>query len=570
MRYRAFILLLVLSNLQCLAQNVKLSSKDEKRLVEAKALLLTDKNKANLLLSELSVKYPENCRVLSRLSVSEEDPNKLSVIIEKLETTLLVSETDQPQECYDQLGSIFTNNNQQYKLEALINKRPELAHLKIEKPSSNSNSASPIVNPNSSKKLTGNVTHITTSSREEYKTVLNRGKSEISRFQPDQNGESKTTFIGQNIQYAYPNVKGDKMILVGCGNNGCRLYTSQKTTDWSEPKIVSGTDEFEWIGSAIWTSESNIAFVALKNGSATFEDIYEGTVNSANELTKSKRAKYSTPNRDIAISSYDGKLMISSDYQNEDFDLFAVSNNQLNRLGSDINTSSNEIFLGSISRTQLYVSRKSENKYSTFTYDLLAPQEEAPMITIIDSSIDQSVLFVEARNPGTNEVLWKNEVNGSIQFDYANAQGLTLLLKKDNHLFQSLTLDDSHIGSSIGITLEPIKKNSKLIIDNVEFAKNSYELTKSSLPTIDQLVEFLKEQESISIEISGHTDDVGRASYNKRLSEQRAESVAKMVISKGINKSRIKFKGYGSEQPLVKNDSDKNRAKNRRVEMKVL
>jgi hypothetical protein len=79
-----------------------------------------------------------------------------------------------------------------------------------------------------------------------------------------------------------------------------------------------------------------------------------------------------------------------------------------------------------------------------------------------------------------------------------------------------------------------------------------------------------KMNSDIKIELSAHTDDVGADAYNFKLSDQRAAAVAEYLIAKGIAKSRIISKGYGKTQPLVPNTSDENRAKNRRVELKVI
>ena len=75
---------------------------------------------------------------------------------------------------------------------------------------------------------------------------------------------------------------------------------------------------------------------------------------------------------------------------------------------------------------------------------------------------------------------------------------------------------------------------------------------------------------TIHIEISGHTDNSGNEANNLRLSGARAKSVADYLIGKGINKERIKIKGYGSSQPIAENKSEEGRAKNRRVEFKIL
>ncbi|MEI6854382.1 MAG: OmpA family protein, partial [Bacteroidota bacterium] len=72
------------------------------------------------------------------------------------------------------------------------------------------------------------------------------------------------------------------------------------------------------------------------------------------------------------------------------------------------------------------------------------------------------------------------------------------------------------------------------------------------------------------IEISGHTDNVGKENDNQLLSEARAKAVMDYFVRKGINPTRLTYKGYGSTQPIAPNTTDEGRAKNRRVEMKVI
>ncbi len=84
------------------------------------------------------------------------------------------------------------------------------------------------------------------------------------------------------------------------------------------------------------------------------------------------------------------------------------------------------------------------------------------------------------------------------------------------------------------------------------------------------LVEFLKRNPELKVELAGHTDDVGSASYNQKLSADRAESVRKALIDHGIDETRLTAKGYGANKPLCPNDSDEHRALNRRTEMIII
>ncbi len=137
----------------------------------------------------------------------------------------------------------------------------------------------------------------------------------------------------------------------------------------------------------------------------------------------------------------------------------------------------------------------------------------------------------------------------------------------------SITSDETiNLDGSVTIHAE-IKKMAegvKMELQNINFETNSSTLNPSSYEQLDMLVDNLKMNSDIKIELSAHTDDVGADAYNFKLSDQRAAAVAEYLIAKGIAKSRIISKGYGKTQPLVPNTSDENRAKNRRVELKVI
>ena len=74
----------------------------------------------------------------------------------------------------------------------------------------------------------------------------------------------------------------------------------------------------------------------------------------------------------------------------------------------------------------------------------------------------------------------------------------------------------------------------------------------------------------MTIEIGGHTDGKGSEAYNQRLSENRAKAVVDYLVSKGVDAKRLKYKGYGKTMPVDTNDTEEGRAKNRRVEFKIL
>lgn len=112
--------------------------------------------------------------------------------------------------------------------------------------------------------------------------------------------------------------------------------------------------------------------------------------------------------------------------------------------------------------------------------------------------------------------------------------------------------------------------NARIEIPNVNFETNSYIVDMASYENLNRVVKLLKENPDISIELSAHTDDIGSDLHNNTLSQRRASTVSQYILNKGIDKKRVISKGYGKTQPLVPNTSDENRAKNRRVEIKIL
>lgn len=109
-----------------------------------------------------------------------------------------------------------------------------------------------------------------------------------------------------------------------------------------------------------------------------------------------------------------------------------------------------------------------------------------------------------------------------------------------------------------------------LLLQYVNYETGSATLTANSRYELDNLVTALNAYPSLVIEVAGHTDDTGDAASNLVLSAARAASVVKYLTDRGISESRLRPRGYGDTRPLVPNDSEENRAKNRRTEFSIL
>jgi len=125
----------------------------------------------------------------------------------------------------------------------------------------------------------------------------------------------------------------------------------------------------------------------------------------------------------------------------------------------------------------------------------------------------------------------------------------------------------SRVQMSVEIKIETPKT---FILENVFFDTGKASLKKESFHALNNLYEALKHKETLAIEIAGHTDNIGGEAYNLKLSEDRAQAVRQFLISKGIAAHRITAVGYGFSKPLADNDTEENRALNRRTEVKVL
>lgn len=151
---------------------------------------------------------------------------------------------------------------------------------------------------------------------------------------------------------------------------------------------------------------------------------------------------------------------------------------------------------------------------------------------------------------------------------------------KDGFLNNDVSISTMGIKESVnlkrGMGLSPVMDGS-FVIENIEYEFNSYNLTPAAKQSIDEsLMKVLLENPDLKIEIGSHTDNIGSDDYNRKLSQQRAESVVKYLTSNGIDSKRLVAKGYGESKPLVPNenkdgsDNEANRQRNRRTEFKII
>jgi outer membrane protein OmpA-like peptidoglycan-associated protein/tetratricopeptide (TPR) repeat protein len=162
--------------------------------------------------------------------------------------------------------------------------------------------------------------------------------------------------------------------------------------------------------------------------------------------------------------------------------------------------------------------------------------------------------------------------NYKVKIPAPKAYGVEIIAK--NYLLYLDAIDLSkESGDDIIIRnfmLERVEVGAKVILKNIFFEFGKSTLKPESYAELNNVIKLLQNNETLRIEISGHTDNIGTYKYNKKLSEDRAKAVVDYLIKKGITPDRLTYKGYAYDQPVAPNTTDEGRAKNRRVEFKVL
>lgn len=114
------------------------------------------------------------------------------------------------------------------------------------------------------------------------------------------------------------------------------------------------------------------------------------------------------------------------------------------------------------------------------------------------------------------------------------------------------------------------RKGSTIVLDHLIFEQGKAVINPKSFPSLDEVVALMKDNTKLVIQLEGHTDNQGGAGKNMELSQDRVDNVKKYLISKGVDKDRVKTKAFGGTQPLQDANTPEARVKNRRVEMRVL
>ena len=259
-------------------------------------------------------------------------------------------------------------------------------------------------------------------------------------------------------------------------------------------------------------------------------------------------------------------------------------------MGPDINSKLDDLFFNIPASSEFaYYSRGiTEDNTDIFRVKLPVFNSPEPVIIVkgilIDSKtgkpIGAKIIYERLSDGKEVGIVYSNPETGEYEIHLPTGHIYGVRAEAEGHISSSQNLDLRNIakGSTVqhkDITLDlieiaRIEPDATITLNNIFFAFNKATLKPESFPELDRIVDLMKKEKAMTVEISGHTDSTGPDDYNMWLSEWRANAVAKYLTQKSIKKNRVAVTFFGETKPTVSNDTKTGRDKNRRVEFKII
>ena len=422
--------------------------------------------------------------------------------------------------------------------------------------------------------------------------LFDKGKALPSPFNSGLNeGGASLTIDNKQMYLTICNVKG--------GMGSCDLWTTQYKNDrWQMMQnLGSSVNDSMWQSQASVSSDGKtIYFSSDRPGGFGGKDIYKivkdekgyfgEPINLGEKINTAKDEKspfIHVDNKTLYFCS-NGQLTIGG------FDIYYArldsSNNwkKPENIGSPINSANDDLgfFVSTDGKKGYFASNKMAGAggwdiYSFELYETARPQKVLFMKGKVQDEKGQTIqdAKMQLKDLQTNESIdIAVDSNGEYVFARAMDHDQMVLVSKEGYFYNSQTIkanDANFEGvSKKNYDIEEIQTGKSYKIKNLIFANNSSELNEDAKFELMNLVNFLNTSADIRIEIAGHTDNVGNDQANLELSQNRAKAVYQFLIEKGIDATRLRFKGYGETKPKADNNTESGRSINRRTEITIL
>lgn len=397
---------------------------------------------------------------------------------------------------------------------------------------------------------------------------------------------------------------GQWLIFTGCnfaeGFGSCDLYISfLEPGGWSTPENLGAGINTEFWESApsLSPDKRDLYFASNRPGGYGGSDLYV-----CHRLSSGKWSEPQNMGPTINTIGDEGAPFIHADNQSLYFtsnghqgyggsDLFVARKGPDDKwltpenLGYPINTIENEgsLVIAADGKTAYYSSDRADSRgeLDLYTFELRSDVRPARTLWIKGKVFDKKTMKGLPSSVVLTDLSSKR-ITSNVQTDETGNYLITLPIGKDyafnvnrkGYLFfsENFSLSQKEPDSTynIDIPLQPIEANATTVLKNVFFDINKYDLKPESQVELDEIIQLLKDNPAVTIQISGHTDNVGKPADNMLLSENRAKSVIIYLRSKGIDIKRLSFKGWGDTKPVADNKTEEGRARNRRTELQVI
>lgn len=249
----------------------------------------------------------------------------------------------------------------------------------------------------------------------------------------------------------------------------------------------------------------------------------------------------------------------------EDFYPLLLNNNSISLL-IDESTGAGDGF--AIDFIRLLVNRKRENSCKgTVRGKVLEKNTEAPVVNAKVFTAENTVATTNTNGEFEfRDIPTGFEVLGASATGYIDGFGTADIGQGDENPEVIIYLEK---GKSAKFNNKNINVGESITLNNILFDLGKAIIKEESKPELDKLLAFLKANPNAEIELSGHTSSEGERAYNQSLSYKRVKACKDYIVAKGIAEDRIIAIGFGPDRPVAPNDSETNRAKNRRVEMRL-
>ena len=407
-------------------------------------------------------------------------------------------------------------------------------------------------------------------------------------------------------------IDGQWMILDICnsaeGRGGCDLYISYRTPDgWSSPENMGDSinTEFRETGASLSPDKKDLYFSSNRPGGYGGSDIYvshhllNGHWSSAENIGPviNTIGDESTPfihvdNQTLYLNSTGHPGYGSND-------LFVTrktadgSWGKPENLGYPINTIDDEgsLVIASDGKTAYYASDRADSRGGMDLYSFIIREDVRPAQTLwvkgrvfdrkTGKGLPSSVSLTDLSTGRVVSSLMTDET-GNYLTTLPTGKNYAFDVKRRGYLFYSehFALSNTPGDSTnkapgdsawhIDIPLQPIEPNAAITLKNIFFETNRYDIKPESEPELNEVVQLMKDNPTLRIQISGHTDNSGKPADNRTLSENRAKAVTNYLITRGVAPGRLSAKGFGETQPVADNATPEGRARNRRTELTVV